>query len=147
MHEGFVGPQERETRRESIPPVQIFAIANMVVDIRHEHRLDVRQHQFPHSKVDRDVVPRPDGPLGANGTVRTTANEKPLLLDSLHHGHGQHARRVTNLQGTVNIKANQNHNVEAFQRMSEPCVVAADNEAVRRVGRSASAEARAPHRL
>jgi hypothetical protein len=116
-----VWPQELETRREGILPVQIFAIANMVVDIRHELRLDVRQHQFPYGKVYRNVVLRPDGSLGANGTIRTTANPTSLLLDSSHHGHGQNTRRVTNLQGTIDIKTNQDHDVGTFLRMGEPC--------------------------
>src|SRR5215831_1241739 len=114
LHNGFVWPEELETRREGILPVQIFSVADMVVNIRHELRLDVRQHHFPHGKVDRDVVPRPDGPLGTNGTVRTTANPKALPLNSFHHGHGQHTRWVTDFQGTIDIKTDQDHDVEAF---------------------------------
>src|SRR3989442_1442884 len=98
LHHALVWPQNLKTRLKGILPVQIFSIANMVVDIRHELRFDVRQHQFPHGKVYRDVVLRPDGPLDAHGTIRTTANPTSLLLDSLHHGHGQHTRRVTDLQ-------------------------------------------------
>src|SRR3989475_9014015 len=144
LHHGFVWPQELETRLEGILPVQIFSIANMVVDIRHKLRLDVRKHQFPHGKVYRDVVLRPDGPLGTNGTVRTTANPTSLLLDSFHHGHGQHTRRVTDLQGTIDIKTNQDHDVRAFLRMGEPCSRCRRHEAARRVGLAASVEARAP---
>jgi len=44
LHNGFAGPQELKTCIKGIALVQIFAIANMVVDIRHELRLDVRQH-------------------------------------------------------------------------------------------------------
>ena len=121
LHNGLVWPQKLETRLEGILSVQIFAIANMVVDIRRELRLDVRKHQFPHGKVYRNVVSCPDGPLGANGTVRTTANPKSLLRDSFHHGHREHTRRVTDLQGTIDIKTNQDHDVGAFLRMGEPC--------------------------
>src|SRR5882762_10034918 len=46
LHHSFVWPQERETRLEGIPLVQIFTIANMVVHIRHELRLDVRKHHL-----------------------------------------------------------------------------------------------------
>ena len=56
LHNGLVWPQKLEARLEGILSVQIFAIANMVVDIRHELRLDVRKHQFPHGKVYRNVV-------------------------------------------------------------------------------------------
>jgi hypothetical protein len=147
MHQGFVRPQEGKTRRESILPVQIFAIANMIVHIRYELRLDLRQHEFPHGKVDRDVVPCPDGPLGTNRPVRTTANHKPLLLDAFHHSHGQHARRVTNLQGPIDIKTNQDHNVGAFLRMGEPCRRYRGQDAASRLGMAASVEAGAPRRI
>lgn len=120
LHDGFVWPQELEACIEGIPSIQIFSIANMVVDICHEFRLDVRKHQFPHGKVYGDIVLCPDGSLGANGTVRTTANQKALLLDSFHHGHSQYTRRVTNLQGPIDIKANQDHDVGAFLRMNKP---------------------------
>src|SRR5262245_34432739 len=119
----------------------------MVVDIRHELRLDVRKHHFPHGKVYRDVVVRPDGPLGADGTVRTTANHKSLLLDFFHHGYGQHPRRVTDLQGTIDIKTDQDHNVGAFLRIGEPCSRCRGHEAASRLEISASVEARAPHRI
>ena len=121
LHNGFVWPQELETRREGILPVEIFAIANMVVDIRRELRLNARQHHFPHGKIYRDVVLRPDGPLGANRTVRTTANPTSLLLNSSHHGHGQNTRRITDLQSTIDIKTNQDHDVGTFLRMGKSC--------------------------
>src|SRR5713101_4107301 len=79
LHHGFVWPQELETRLEGILPVQIFSIANMVVDIRHELRLDVRKHQFPHGKVYRDVVLRPDGPLGAMGRSEQLPIQHPCF--------------------------------------------------------------------
>src|ERR1043166_3756396 len=126
LHNGLVWPKEFETRLEGILPVQIFTIANMVVHLRHEFGFDVRQHHFPYGKVYRDVVPRPDGPLGAYGTVRTTTNHKSLPLDAFHHGHGQHARRVTDFQGPVDIKTNQDHDVGAFLRRVNRVVVAAD---------------------
>src|SRR5262249_24544627 len=134
-------------RREGILPVQIFSIANMVVDIRHELSLDVRKHHFSHSKIYRDVVLRPDGPLGANGTLRTTANPTSLLLDSFHHGHRQNTSRVTNLQAALDIKTNQDHDVGAFARMGEPCRHCRGPDAASRLGIAASVEARAPRRI
>lgn len=83
----------------------------MAIHIRLELRFDVGEHQFPDGKVYRDVVLLPDRPLSADGAVRTTANQKPFLLDSSHHIHGQDARRVTDLQGTVDIKTDQDHQV------------------------------------
>lgn len=113
LHHGFVWPEELEPRLQGILLVQVFSVANMAVDIRLELRFDVREHHFPDGKVDRDVVLTPDGPLGANGTVRTTANQKPPVSGSSHHVHGQDSRWVSDLQGAVDVKTDQDDQVSS----------------------------------
>ncbi len=121
MYQSFMGPQELKTCIQGILPVQIFAIANMVIHIGYEFRLDVGKHHLPHGKVYDNVVPCPDSPLGTNRAIRTTANHKPLLSDSFDHGHGQNSRWITDFQGAVDIKTDQDHDVGAFLRMGEQC--------------------------
>ena len=117
--EGFVGPKKLESSLQRILLVQIFPIANVVVDIRLELRFYIREHMFRNNKVYWDVVLFPDGPLSAKRTVRTTADQIPLLLGSSYHLHSQDSRRVAYLQGAVYVKTYQYHQVGS----SPQCVV------------------------
>ena len=111
--DGFVGPEELESRLQRVFLVQVFPVADMVVDIRLELGLHVGEHLFRDDEVDLNVVLVPNGLLATHRTVGTASYQETLFLDHPNHIHGQNSRWITDVQRAVYVKTYQYHQLDS----------------------------------
>src|SRR5690606_28026329 len=83
------------------------AVADVEIAVSGKARPNIIQHVLGRHEVHLDAARRPEGTLRGRKPVGATADQKPEFLGPPHHLNGNAARRVTELERAINIKADQ----------------------------------------